>query len=145
MFKQFTREKLANLKFYNLTKREVNKFQIFLLLEIRFSSLCEFQLISTKEPQAQRIRYTYLLYVSTAYLYIDIYISIRSPKTSQQTTTQQLVSKCDITGKQRHKNGFRRCGLFFLFLICQCELRGERPNVHLPSLVGQRPHQQYRM
>ena len=78
-------------------------------------------LISTKEPQAQRIRYTYLLYVSTAYLYryiyIYIYISIRSPKTSQQTTTQQLVSKCDITEKQRHKNGFRRCGLFSFFLF----------------------------
>ena len=68
------RERLANLKFYNLTKREVNKFQIFLLLEIRFSSLCEFQLISTKEPQAQRKRYIYRLYVSTAYVNLYIYI-----------------------------------------------------------------------
>ena len=136
MFKQFTRKKLANLKFYNLTKREVNKFQIFLLLEIRFSSLCEFQLISTKEPQAQRKD------THTYYMYPPRYMQ---SKTSRQTTTQQLVSKCDITEKHDTKNGFQRCGLFSFFLICQYELRGERPNVHLPSLVGQRPHQQHRM
>ena len=100
------REKLANLKFYNLTKREVNKFQIFLLLEIRFSSLCEFQLISTKEPQAQRIRYTYVSNVSTAYLYIDIYIYIYTQykKTSQQNNDTTVDFEMRHHCKQRHNS-----------------------------------------
>ena len=120
-------------------------------VEVRVVSLSTLQkreeLISTKEPQAQRKdTHTYCMYPPRIciYRYIYIYIYTQS-KTSRQTTTQQLVSKCDITEKHDPKNGFQRCGLFSFFLICQYELRGERPNVHLPSLVGQRPHQQHRM
>ena len=133
------RERLANLKFYNLTKREVNKFQIFLLLEIRFSSLCEFQLISTKEPQAQRKRYIYRLYVSTAYvnLYIYINISIRSTNDITENNATTVEFEAETSQQNNDTTVDFEDAHFFLFLICQCELRGERPNVHLPSLVGQ--------
>ena len=118
MFKQFTREKLANLKFYNL-KKEVNKFQIFLLLEIRFSSLCEFQLISTKEPQAQRIdTHTCYMYPPRIYTYRYIYIYIYTQSKDVTANNDTTVDfECDITGNNDTNNESRRCGLFSFFLV----------------------------
>ena len=117
-------------------------------------------LISTKEPQAQRIRYTYLLYVSTAYLYRYIYIYLYAVQRRHNKQRHNSWFRNATSLKNNDtKMDFEDADFFSFFLFGQCELRGERPNVHLPSLVGQgerpnvhlpslvgqRPHQQYRM